>query len=170
METLLFILGLILLFVACLVSLLSLVFGFPGTFLIAAAALIYGWLTGFALLESATVLWLFGLAVVAEVIEFFAATAATSGSSPSRRVTLSTIAGAIVGGIVGAPFFFGVGSLLGALLGAFVGAAFAVSSEGGTVGESLRIGFAAMSGRLLGFVVKSAIAVAMIVLIAIAII
>lgn len=163
METLLALLGLFFLFAFCLLALLSLVFGLPGTFLIVGAALTYAWFTGFAAFGWGTIGWLLGLAIVAEGLELLTASVGTAGSRPSRRVTIAVIAGGLVGGIVGTPFLFGVGSLLGALVGAFVGATLAVSSEGGTFDHALRTGLAAMRGRLLGFVLKVSIAVVMVV-------
>lgn len=164
METALFILGLILLFTFCLVALASLVFGLPGTFLIVAAALVYAWATGFAAVQWSTVGWLLLLALIGEGVELVAGSVSAAGTRPSRRVTIAVLAGGFVGGLVGTPFLFGIGSLIGALIGAFGGAALAVASEGGSVGSALTTGLAAMRGRLLGFVLKASIAVVMIVL------
>ncbi len=170
MGTLLSIAGVALLFVVCLLGLASLVFGLPGTFIIFGAAAVYAWATGFAIIEWTIPAGLLAMAIVGEVVELLAgsAVASSAGTEPSRRVTLATIAGAIVGGIVGTPFLFGIGSLLGAMGGAFVGAALAVGSIGGSLGDSLRTGFAALRGRLLGFIVKSAIAVTMLLVLVLA--
>ncbi len=163
--------ALVVLFAVCIAALFSLVFGLPGTFIIAAAALLYAWLTDFAIIQWTTPLWLLGLAIAGEIVEFFITTAAASAAAerPSRRITLGTIGGAFIGGIVGTPFLFGIGSLLGAMAGAFLGAALAATSGGRDLRESLRIGFAALQGKLFGFVLKSAIAVTMIVIIAAAV-
>ena len=128
MGTLLSIAGLLLLFLVCLLGLVSLVFGFPGTFIIFAAGLVYAWATGFAVIEWTVPAGLLAMAIGGEIAELVATSSAASagGTEPSRRVTLAAIAGALVGGIVGTPFLFGVGSLLGALAGAFLGAALAV--------------------------------------------
>jgi hypothetical protein len=167
MATVLWVLGIGLLALGCAFGLVSLIVGLPGTFIIVATALVYAWATDFAVMSWTTPAWLFGMAVVAEIIEFVAAAVGTGGADgqPSRRVTIATIAGAIVGGIIGTPFLFGIGSLLGAMAGAFVGAAMAVSSGGGTWRHSMQTGLVAMRGRLVGFVIKSAIAVAMILVV-----
>ena len=169
METLLHVFGLFLLFFGCLLALLSLLVGLPGTFLIGGVALVYAWATGFAAVHWATIGWLTLLALVGEGVELVASGVGAAGARPSRRVTVAALTGAILGGIIGTPFMFGVGSLLGALAGAFLGAAFAVASEGGSLTASLTTGFAAMRGRLLGFVLKSAVAVVMVVLLAAAV-
>jgi hypothetical protein len=169
MATLLHVLGLLVLGAVCAAALLSLIFGLPGTFLIVGAALVYAWATGFAAVHWSTVGWLLLLALAGEGIELFAGAAGAGGERPSTRVTIYTLAGGLVGGIVGTPFLLGLGSLLGALAGAFAGAAIAVAAQGGTVATALRTGLAAMRGRLLGFVLKAAIAVVMVVIVATAV-
>ena len=169
METILHILGIGVLFGACLAGVVSLVFGLPGTWVIVAAALVYAWATGFAGVTWGTIGWLGGLAVVGEGIEFLASSAAATGARPSRRVFAGTLLGSFAGGLLGVPFLFGIGALFGALAGAFAGAAVAVASEGGDRGAALSTGFAAMRGRLLGFVLKAAVAVLMVLLVAAAI-
>jgi hypothetical protein len=148
---------------ACAIALASLVIGLPGTFLIVAAALGYGWLTGFVAVTWTTLAWLLGLAVIGELLELLSSAAGSSTERPSRRTAGWALGGGIVGGIAGTPFLFGIGSLLGALAGAFGGAALAVTSQGGDTRAALRSGLTAMRGRFLGFVAKLAIAVVMVV-------
>lgn len=155
--------GLMLLALGCAVGLASLVFGLPGTFVILGSAILYAWLTGFAAVTWATIGWLAGLSLVGEALEFFSGVVGSGSERPSRRTMIWTLAGGVIGGVVGTPFFFGVGSLIGALVGAFFGAALAVRSEGADSRTALRSGLVAMRGRLLGFVAKLAIAVVMVV-------
>jgi uncharacterized protein YqgC (DUF456 family) len=169
METVLHVVGLLLLLIACLASLVSLLLGLPGTVFILVAALLYGWATGFAAVQWSTVRWLLLLAAVGEGLEFFAGAAGAAGERPSGRVMVGTLAGGVVGGLAGTPVLFGVGSLLGALVGAFTGAALAVVSEGGTMGSAVSTGLAALRGRLLGFVLKAAVAAVMLVVLAAAV-
>ena len=168
MDTLLHLAGLALLFLGCAAALFALVLGLPGTILIVAFALLYGWATGFATIQWGTIGWLALLAVVAEGLEFFAGAAGAAGARPSRRVTVGALGGAFAGGILGAPLLFGIGALFGALVGAFTGAAIAVRSEGGSLDQSITTGMAALRGRLLGFIVKSAIAVVMVGIVVVA--
>lgn len=170
METVLYVLGVALLLLACVAALFTLVLGIPGTLLIVGFALFYAWATDFTLITWSTVGWLALMAMIAEGLEFLASGVGAAGQRPSRRVTVGALGGAFAGGIVGAPFLFGVGALLGALAGAFAGAALAVRSEGGTVDHSIRTGLAAMRGRLLGFVLKAAIGVGMVGIVAAAVI
>jgi len=166
MDTVLHVAGLLLLLIACLASLASLLLGLPGTFFIVVAALLYGWATGFAAVHWSTVGWLLLLAVFAEGLEFFAGAAGAAREQPSWRVMVGALGGSVVGGLIGTPVLFGVGSLLGALVGAFAGAALAVVSEHGTMGSALSTGLAALRGRLLGFVLKATVAVVMLVVLA----
>src|SRR5512139_2359595 len=169
METVLYVVGLLLLLIVCLAALISLLLGLPGTFFIVIAALVYAWATGFAAVQWSTIGWLFLLALVGEGIEFVAGAAGTAGERPSRRVMIGALAGSVIGGLLGTPLLLGLGSLLGALAGAFAGAALAVVSEGGEMRSALSIGLAALRGRLLGFVLKAAVAVVMLVLLAAAV-
>lgn len=163
------ILGLVLLFVGCGLALCSLLLGLPGTFIIVAIALLYGWATGFATIQWSTIGWLALLAVAGELLELLSAGAGAARARPSRRVTIGALCGAFIGGVLGAPLLFGIGALLGALAGAFAGAALVVRSEGGSVEESLATGMSAMRGRFVGFIIKTAFAVAMVVIIAAAV-
>ncbi len=169
MDIILHVLGLATLFGVCLAGVVSLLFGLPGTFIMVGAALVYAWATGFAVIGWSTLGTLVALALLGEGLELAAASVAAAGTRPSRRVTLAALGGGLVGGVLGTPFLFGVGSLLGALAGAFAGAALAVASEGGSAGAALSTGLAALRGRLLGFVLKAAIAAAMFVILAVAV-
>ncbi|GIW41813.1 MAG: hypothetical protein KatS3mg076_2390 [Candidatus Binatia bacterium] len=162
MEAILPALGLLLLFLVCLLALVSLVFGFPGTWIVLGAALLYAWWTGFAEVGWPTLGWLAALALAGEVAEFWLGAAVATRERPSWRVTFGVLVGGFVGGVLGLPFLFGVGALLGALLGAGAGAALAVASEGGSEAEARRAALAAAKGRFLGFVVKLAFGVAMV--------
>lgn len=164
MDNLTHILGIVALAGASVVALASLVIGIPGTFIIVAIALLYALATGFVSVTWTTLASLLAMAVAGEALEFISAVATTSGPRPSRRVNLAAIAGGMIGGVLGLPLLFGLGSLLGALGGAFAGAALAAGSQGHGFTSTLRYGVAAVRGRLLGFVAKVAIGVCMLAL------
>ena len=84
MGTLLSIAAVVLLFIVCLIGLASLVFGFPGTFIIFGASLVYAWATGFAVLEWTVPAGLLAMALTGEVVELLATSAAAS--SPGLSV------------------------------------------------------------------------------------
>lgn len=169
MDTVVHVLGLVALFAGCTLGLVSLLFGFPGTFVILLVAFVYAWATAFGAIHWFTLGLLLALALLGEGLELIAGSARAGGPKPSWRVVLITLGGSIVGGIIGAPFLFGIGALVGALVGAFVGAGAGVASEGAGFDAVVSTGFAAMQGRLLGFVLKSSIAVVMVVLVGIAV-
>jgi hypothetical protein len=167
--TVIHILALLTLFGVCGLALVSLLFGFPGTWLILVAAGVYAWGTGFQSVAWGTLAWLAVLAAVAEGLEFAVAAAGAAGATPRRGVTAAALIGSFVGGLAGAPFLFGLGALLGALAGAFLGALLVVAGHGASPAAALRAGVAALRGRLLGFVVKAACGVTMCVLLAAAV-
>lgn len=159
-------LGAVALILYCLICSLLLFIGFPGTILIAFGAGVYGYWTSFAALTGTTVAWLCFLAAAGEFFELYATTRGPEGVRLSDRVSILTIIGALIGGIVGAAFLFGVGSLIGALLGAFAAATLATRASGNTMGDSIRAGYTALKGRFLGFVAKTAIAATMVIIVA----
>jgi hypothetical protein len=168
-DTLVHTLSLFLLAAVCFAALVSLLFGLPGTMVIVAAAVLYAWATEFAAVTWGTIGWLALLAVIGEGLEFLTGAVGAAGERPSKRVTVAALAGGFIGGVVGTPLLFGIGSLLGVLAGAFAGAALAVVSEGGSRAAALRTGVAALRGRLLGFVLKVSVAIVMVVVLAAAV-
>ncbi len=140
-------------------------FGVPGTFVIVADALVYGWLTEFNEITWSFLGILLAIAVAAEVVEFVlgAATAGKYGASKTGML------GAIVGGFFGAiwatailPF---IGTIIGAFVGAFVGAALFEYGVSRDWDKSLRVGFGAFLGSLGGKLTKIAAGVAMVVMV-----
>jgi len=165
MESFLAVGSIMLLGVVCLVGLVSLVFGLPGTFVILFAAAIYAWATGFAHVTWATLGWLALLAVLGEILELLLGTGIGGRARPSRRMAFAAIGGSLIGGILGAPFLFGIGAIAGTLAGAFIGAGFAAHSEGHSMVEVIERGWNALKGRFAGFVTKSVIGIAMTLLV-----
>jgi uncharacterized protein len=147
----------------------------PGTWIMLAAAVVIElvddlWLSSPEGESAVTFGWRIigvcaALAVVGEVIEFFAGAAGTKAGGGTRRGMI----GAIVGGFVGAIVFTPIipipliGTLIGALIGTFAGAVVAevTAREAMTVGGSMRPATGALIGRVLGTVGKMAIAVVM---------
>lgn len=155
-------LELLFLFGACLAGLVSIVFGFPGTWVILGAAVLYAWWTEFRDVGVPTLGWLAALALAGEVAEFWLGAAVATAQRPSRRVALAVLFGSFAGDLAGMPFLFGLGALAGALVGAAVAAALAVASEGGSGSEMREAALAALKGRFLGFLAKWALGVAMV--------
>ena len=136
-------------------------FGLPGTFVILAAAFLYGLVTGFAQMTWTTLFILLAGALLAEAAEAFAGIAGARRYGSGALGIAASIVGGIAGAILGAPVGFGLGSIPGALLGAFVGAVAAEFIGGRSSGEALKAGWGTFVGRLAGTAVKGAVGVAM---------
>ena len=149
---------------AALIGLASLVFGLPGTFIILAASLLYGWYGGFEEITVRIIVILVVLVLIGELIEFLLGIAGSKKYRSSNRAIVGSIIGAIAGGIMGAPFFFGIGAVAGAFVGAFAGAIAVELLLGKSLDESIQSGWGAFLGRVAGTISKGAIAVAMVVI------
>jgi len=135
--------------------------GLPGTFLIVAAALLYGVATGFAEITLGTVLALLAAALLAEGAEALAGILGAKRYGSGNWAVAASMAGGVLGAVLGAPVLFGLGAIPGALAGAFAAAVLVEKAGGRTMGEALRSGWGTFIGRLAGTVVKGAVAVAM---------
>lgn len=98
-----------------------------------------------------------GLAVLGEVLEFFAGAAVAGKRGGSRRGMLLAIAGTIIGSLSGAFISLPIplvgpviGALAGGALGAFIGAWIGEMWKGRSWQEGLDISKGAVIGRLLG--------------------
>jgi uncharacterized protein YqgC (DUF456 family) len=154
---------LILLAIVLFAALLLIPLGLPGTWVMIAAAMGYGYLAGEGI-GFPTLLLAFGLAIVGEVIEFTLAARYTRKYGGSRRAGWGAIVGGIIGAIVGVPVPI-VGSVIGAFAGAFLGALVAERTRGGTTGDATRVATGALIGRATAVAAKSAIGVAIAALI-----
>lgn len=139
--------------------------GIPGTFVIAAAALVYAWLTEFAAMTLGFVGLLFLIAMLVEVLEFSlgALTAAKYGSS--KMGIIGSILGGFWGALWGIPILPPFGILVGAFIGAFAGAALFELIASRNWKQAFRVGWGALLGSVAGKIAKMAAAVAMVVMV-----
>jgi uncharacterized protein YqgC (DUF456 family) len=142
--------------------------GLPGNWLIVATAALYAWL-----LPGAAVGWpvtgvVTGLALVGELVEFAASAAGVKRSGGSGCGAVLALVGSVIGAITG--MFVGipipvVGSLVAALLfgglGALCGAIVGETLMGRSLPASWNTGVAAFWGRLLGTFAKAIIGAVM---------
>jgi len=145
--------------------------GLPGNWMIVGAAALYAWLipdnTRIAIGWPAVGV-LTGLAVLGEVVEFAASAAGVKKRGGSWfgaiLALIGSVIGALAGMVVGVPIPV-VGSLLAAVLfgglGALAGAMLGETMRGQSFDASLRIGQAAFWGRLLGTLAKAMIGAVM---------
>lgn len=151
---------LVLLFI---VGFFSILFGFPGTWIILAAAGLYGSGTGFEKITLSLLAILALLATAGEVVEYFFGVAGARRLGASRKGAFFSIVGGLVGAIIGAPIFFGLGALIGLFAGAFVGAFGYELIRYRNLMRSFKSGIGALLGRASGTAAKLFLALAMIV-------
>lgn len=154
------------------VAWLSNLLSVPGNWILVGAAALYA-----LLIEPSspvaigwwTVLSLAILALVGELVEFFAGAVGAARVGGSRRAAILALAGSLVGGFAG--LWIGlpipvVGPVLGALLlagvGAFAGALLGERWLGRDLESSWRVGQAAFWGRLAGSLGKLLVGAAMV--------
>jgi uncharacterized protein YqgC (DUF456 family) len=145
--------------------------GMPGNWLIVAATVLYVWLStspGGGGLRWTAVAVIIGLALIGELVEFAASATGVKragGGRPAAVLALvGSVAGAVAGLFVGIPIPV-VGSVIAALvfagLGALGGAMLGELWTGRTWSDSFRVGHAAFWGRLFGTLAKTLIGGAM---------
>ena len=135
------------------VSLILIVLGLPGLWIMVATAVTYnlmvpgdpiGW---FSLVAVAV------LALVAELLEFSLSGKYARQYGGSRRAGWGAIIGGIVGAMVGFPVPV-VGPVIGAFVGSFVGALVAELSAGSSAGDATRVAKGALIGRAVSTALK----------------
>ena len=145
-----------------LAGLVSLIFGLPGNFIILGASMLYGWYGGFQVITVKIIIILIVLALAGELIEFLLGILGSKRYESSNRAIAGSIIFGIVGAVIGAPFFFGVGAVVGAFAGAFAGAILMELSQGKKMNEAIKSGWGAFLGRVAGTISKGAVGIAMI--------
>ena len=135
----------------------------PGTWLIIATALCYGWWAKWQGVGLWLVLALVAIALVAEAVEFLASVFTARKAGASRQAAW----GGLIGGFLGM-FLLSflvpipiVGTVVGALVGCFGGAMMAEWSVRKKVAQGSKVGLFSALGFVMGMVVKMAIAFAM---------
>jgi uncharacterized protein len=144
---------LLILAVVIILSLILIVLGMPGLWIMVASAVTYnlvvkgdpiGWFTLVAVAV---------LALVAELLEFTMTGRYARKYGGSRRAGWGAIIGSIVGAMVGFPVPI-VGPIIGAFVGSFLGALVAEFTGGSTAGASTRVATGALIGRVVSTALK----------------
>ena len=151
METILFIIALVIMFIGFVGTFLPAI---PGTGLIFITALLYAIITGFSEITVNTIIILGVLAAISMAMQYTASLITTKKVGASKYGLI----GALLGGIIGFIILNVIGLLLGQFIGAILGELFRKTE----VKKSLKVGFATFAGYILGVVVESTIAVIMI--------
>ena len=142
----------------CMLGVAMTVIRLPGTWLIVATAIGYGWYGDWHTISLITVGLLIGLAVVGELGEFLASMLTAKKAGASKRAMW----GAFIGGFAGM-FIFTIplpliGTIIGAVVGCFLGAVIGELTAHDDIRQGIRVGRAAAVGYILGMALKLAIA------------
>ncbi len=156
--------GLTIFVVILLVGIFSIIFGFPGTFLILADVVIYSWITGFEKIGLKIIVVLVFISLVAETMDFFLGIAGARKYGSSKTGVALSIIGGIAGAIMMAPILLGLGAIIGVFLGGFAGAFLGEYLEQRKLKPALRAGYGALIGRIVGTLVKGSLAIVMAVI------
>ncbi len=140
------------------------ILGLPGLWLMLIAHATFGMATGWGnYVGWESVIALFVLAVVAEVVEFVAGAAGSAKAGGTKRGMIGAIVGGLVGGIVGTgliPIPI-LGTIIGAVGGSFAGAAMVERMIDSDTDRAIAIGIGAAKGRFWGILIKSGFGIVM---------
>jgi len=160
------VLGLIIFWIILIASVAAIPFGIPGTFIIVVSSLVYGWIHSFDKLSLPFLGLLLAIAVGLEIMEEL------FGAYMARRLGGSkwAVAGAIIGGLLGAiagtPVTPVAGTLLGGFAGAFIGAMSLEWIHSRNTGKAFKVGLGALFGAVGGKISKLLVSLLMLVMIA----
>ena len=135
------------------VSLILIVLGLPGLWIMVASAVTYNLVVPGDPIGWVTLIAVAVLAFVAELLEFALAGRYARKYGGSRRAGWGAILGGIVGAMVGIPVPI-VGSVIGAFVGSFLGALIAEFTGGSSAGDATRVAKGALIGRVISTVLK----------------
>jgi uncharacterized protein YqgC (DUF456 family) len=145
--------ALLILAAVIILSLILIVLGLPGLWIMVASAVTYNLIVPGEPIGWVTLVAVAVLAFVAELLEFSLTGRYARKYGGSRRAGWGAILGGIVGAIVGIPVPI-VGSVIGAFIGSFLGALIAEFTGGSSAGEATRVAKGALIGRVVSTVLK----------------
>ncbi len=144
----------------CLLGLIMIPFGLPGTLVMLCGAIGYKLLVPTGGIGWATVVLVGILMLIGEVLEWTLTARYTKKYGGSRRAGWGAVIGGMVGAFLGVPVPI-VGSVIGAFVGAFVGAFAFEYSVATDHGAATRVAWGALIGRVTAAAVKVAIGLVM---------
>jgi uncharacterized protein len=156
--------GLTLFILVLLLGAFSILFGFPGTVIILLDAALYAAVTGFERIGFKILLTLLILSILAELTDFAVGMAGAVKFGASRKSFWASIIGGLIGAVLLASFFFGLGAVAGGFFGGFAGILIAELLRQNRLKLALRATWGAILGRSAGMCVKGLLALIMIVI------
>lgn len=136
---------------------------FPGTWVVAAAGILYAFFAPFDGGSTSALWvigWLLGLAAFGEVMEFGVGTLGGKAVQVSTGAIVAAFIGGLVGLVVGVPIFL-VGSLIGLYLGAFLGAFFYEIFVLKSFGMAFKTAATVLTTRMMASFLKTCLAIGM---------
>jgi len=155
---------LILFFLFSIAGIMSHFFGLPGNWLILGISLLLAWSGHFDKIELTTLVILLVLTLLGELIEFLLGIIGAKKYEASNRAIVGSIIFGIIGAILGAPFFLGIGSIIGAFAGAFAGAVLFELFQGKKIQQAVSSGWGTLLGRVGGSFAKIFIGIVMVII------
>jgi uncharacterized protein len=145
--------ALLILAVVILLSLVLIVLGLPGLWIMVASAVTYNLIVPGDPIGWFTLVAVAVLALLAELLEFTMTGSYARKYGGSRRAGWGAIIGGMIGAFVGFPVPI-VGPVIGAFIGSFCGALVAELTGGSSAGDATRVAKGALIGRVMSTVLK----------------
>jgi uncharacterized protein YqgC (DUF456 family) len=143
----------ILLSLVLVASMVLIVLGLPGLWIMIASAITYNIVVPERPMSWLSIAGICALGVVAEVLDFSLAGKYARKYGGSRKAAWGAIIGGMIGAFVGVPVPI-VGPVIGALIGSFAGALVGEFRDTGDTGAAAKVATGALIGRVLGTVIK----------------
>jgi len=145
--------ALLILAAVIILSLILIVLGLPGLWIMVASAVVYNMIVPGDPVGWVSLIAVAVLALGAELLEFTMTGRYARKYGGSRRAGWGAILGGIVGAMVGFPIPI-VGPIIGAFVGSFVGALVAELTGGASATDATRVAKGALIGRVVSTVLK----------------
>jgi hypothetical protein len=134
-------------------SLILIVLGLPGLWIMVATAVVYNMIVPGDPIGWVSLIAVAVLALVAELLEFTMTGRYARKYGGSRRAGWGAIIGGMIGAFVGVPVPI-VGPVIGAFVGSFLGALIAELTGGASAGDATRVAQGALIGRVVSTMLK----------------
>ena len=134
-------------------SLILIVLGLPGTWIMVATAVVYNMIVPGDPIGWFTLVAVGVLALIAELLEFTLTGRYARKYGGSRRASWGAILGGMIGAMVGFPVPI-IGPVIGAFVGSFCGALLAELTGGTSAGDATRVAKGALIGRVVSTMLK----------------
>jgi uncharacterized protein YqgC (DUF456 family) len=139
-------------------SLILIVLGLPGLWIMVASAVVYNMIVPGDPIGWVSLIAVAVLALIAELLEFSLTGRYARKYGGSRRASWGAILGGIIGAMVGFPVPI-VGPVIGAFVGSFIGALVGELTGGASAGDATRVAKGALIGRVVSTMLKIGIGV-----------